>query len=47
MLVMQGYIKMLQEERICCVIEGKDKFEGATIVDALSASGLRTIRYIK
>jgi len=25
----------------------QDKFEGVTIVDALSASGLRTIRYLK
>lgn len=40
-LVMQHYIYQLREEN------KKGDFEGVRIVDALSASGLRTIRFLK
>jgi tRNA (guanine26-N2/guanine27-N2)-dimethyltransferase len=46
-LVMQAYINLLKEESNKLLIVEKEKFEGASIVDALSASGLRTIRFIK
>jgi len=39
-LVIKNYIDLIKEEK-------KEKFKDLTIVDALSASGLRTIRYLK
>lgn len=40
LLVMQGYINQLRK------LKG-EKFDGVKIIDALSASGLRTIRFLK
>jgi tRNA (guanine26-N2/guanine27-N2)-dimethyltransferase len=42
-LVMQQYINNLREEKK----NEKNPFEGVNIADALSASGLRTIRFVK
>lgn len=39
-MVIKNYIDLIKEEK-------KEKFKDLTIVDALSASGLRTIRYLK
>lgn len=41
LLVVQQYIDELREEK------KKQEFEGVRIVDALSASGLRTIRFLQ
>jgi tRNA G26 N,N-dimethylase Trm1 len=45
---MQMYIDRLKKKRILFsnTLEG-EKFDGVNIIDALSASGLRTIRFIK
>ena len=39
-MVIKNYIDLIKDEK-------KEKFKDLTIVDALSASGLRTIRYLK
>lgn len=47
LLVMQGYINQLRKlSRKYSILEG-EKFDGVKIIDALSASGLRTIRFLK
>ena len=53
-LVIQEYINLLKEESnllfihlITKSLKGKDKFEDIVILDALTASGLRPIRYLK
>lgn len=44
---MQGYINQQKKLSKNNFILGGDKFDGVKIIDALSASGLRTIRFLK
>lgn len=47
LLVMQAYINRIKKlSNFSLIVEG-ESFEGVKIIDALSASGLRTIRFLK